>query len=141
MTLIIYCWAEKLNLAEDAAQITNVCVVSISQRAFQSSYRVSVCFLSLFFWALWREYYAVFLKKDAKQVYLYQEIEAQEASRNVSLCPLSTLSFFLSTWNINPSGVCILLVFNVHVKKKIMSTWVMILQIYKKGRWKDSEFL
>ncbi len=52
-------------------------------------------------------------QKDAKQVYLFQETEAQDASRNVSPFPLS---FFLSTYNINPSGVSILLVFNVHVK-------------------------
>lgn len=86
-------------------------------------------------------------EKDAKQVYLFQEIEAQETSRNVSLCPLSTLSFFLSTWNINPSGVCILLVFNFYVKnnKKYCQhgSWnCRFIKKKKKGRWKvDSEFL
>lgn len=107
-----------MNLAEDTAQITDVCFVSISQRAFQGSrlHRVSVCALFFHYFGSSESTPMSVFQKDAKQVYLFQETEAQEASRNVSPFPLSTLSFFLSTYNINPSGVCILLVCNVHVK-------------------------
>lgn len=49
-------------------------------------------------------------QKDVKQVYLFQETEAQEASRNVSPFPLSTLSFFFYIkyqpfWSLYTTGV------------------------------------